>query len=99
MKVLGLGVLEGAQRKHSDWRIALSAWLKVIESTRCSSFVELRQVRPDADFVGGYVVFNIAHNKARLISVVNYALSSVVVTEVLTHREYDSWSARLRGKP
>lgn len=98
MNVLGLGILQAAQRKHAGWRTALSAWFKVIEASRCSTLVELRQIRPDADAVGGYIVFNIAHNKARLISVVNYALGYVQVTAVLAHREYDRWSARLRGK-
>lgn len=98
MTVLGLSTLQAAQREHADWRAALSAWLRVMEASWCTNLVELRQIRPDADPVGGYVVFNIAHNKARLISAVDYALGSVFVTSVLTHREYDRWSQRMRAK-
>lgn len=98
MTVLGLSTLQAAQREHADWRAALSGWVRVMEASRFANLVELRQVRPDADPVGGYVVFNIAHNKARLISVVDYTLDSLLVTSVLTHREYDRSTQRMRTK-
>jgi mRNA interferase HigB len=35
------------------------------------------------------VIFNIAHNKARLVAIVNFKDRRVVVEKVLIHAEYD----------
>ncbi len=39
--------------------------------------MDVKEVRPDADFVDGYTVFNIKGNDYRLITEINYARSSV----------------------
>lgn len=60
---------------------------------------------PDADSVEGYVIFNIRHNRYRLITVVKYARERdeittqgrVYVRSFLTHKEYDrreNWDKR-----
>ena len=50
---------------------------------------DLKRTFASASFVEGKTVFNIGGNKYRLISVINYELKTVLVTHVLTHKEYD----------
>ena len=60
-----------------------------MESNDFRNFVDLRQAFNSVDYVKPYSVFNIAGNKYRLISVVNYDLASAVIKHVLTHSDYD----------
>ena len=54
----------------------------------------------DADSVDGYVVFNIRHNRYRLITIIHYAKTTserqtqghVYIRSFLTHEEYDNRS-------
>ncbi len=52
-------------------------------------FNELKQTFGPADYVRPYTVFNISGNKYRLISLINYQITTVAVENVLTHTEYD----------
>lgn len=50
---------------------------------------EMRKTFPSADYVEGKTVFNVGGNKVRTITVITYEIAQVIVTEVLTHEEYD----------
>jgi len=50
---------------------------------------ELRKTFPSADYVEGKTVFNVGGNKVRTITLIEYGIMQVIVTEVLTHKEYD----------
>ena len=63
----------------------------------------------DADYVDGYVIFNIRRNRYRLITVIHYAKTSeenqtdghVYIRSFLTHKEYDNrenWDRRFARK-
>ena len=52
-------------------------------------FAGVRQTLNSADRVGQYVIFNIAQNKARLISIINYRDQRVIVMKILEHARYD----------
>lgn len=43
----------------------------------------------NVDFVGNQAVFDVAGNKVRAITKVQYGIQIVLVTHVLTHEEYD----------
>ena len=68
------------------------------------NFVEVASSTADAD-KNGFVVFNIRHNRYRLITAVHYAkviegkltLGHVYIGAFLSHRDYDKWSA-MTGK-
>jgi mRNA interferase HigB len=67
---------------------ALSAWRRICEDAQWKRFLDVRCQFPDADPVGGCVVFNIRHNRFRIIAQVHYGARLVNVTSVLTHAEY-----------
>lgn len=43
----------------------------------------------NVDFVGNQAVFDVAGNKVRAITKVQYGIQIILVTHVLTHEEYD----------
>ena len=63
----------------------------------------------DADYIDGYVVFNIRRNRFRLITVIHYAKTTdekrtkghVYIRSFLTHKEYNDrrkWDRRFGAK-
>ena len=84
----------------------IRAWIRIVKAARWRSFEELRATFPDADNVDGFVVFNIRHNRYRLIVAVHYCkviesrltLGHVYIGSFLTHSEYDRWSALTPNK-
>lgn len=71
-----------------------------MEAVRWHNFEELRSIFRDADYVDGYVVFNIRQNRYRLITVIHYAKTTqerqteghIYIRSFLTHKEYDNRS-------
>ena len=68
----------------------------IVKAVRWQNFDEVRGMFKDADSVDGYVVFNIRHNRYRLIAVIHYAKTSderqtqghVYIRSFLTHKEF-----------
>jgi len=95
-----------ASETHRDAAQELSAWIRIVKSARWRNFQELRASFPDADDVDGFVVFNVRHNRYRLIVAVHYAkviedrltLGHVYIGWFLTHKEYDRWCAASEKK-
>jgi mRNA interferase HigB len=93
--------LQQASEKFREAAAGIGSWIKVVKAARWQSFVELRTAFPDADDVDGFVVFNIKHNRYRLITSIHYAktidgrltLGHVYIGAFLPHKEYDRWSA------
>jgi len=89
MRVVGREVLSEAMRKHSEWRASLESWLKVTASASWTSFPDVRKTWKSADYVKPYVIFNVAQNRARLVTTIVYVASIVQIHEVLDHKKYD----------
>jgi mRNA interferase HigB len=90
--------LQKAAQKHKEAASELYAWFEVVSRVRWRSFHEVRATFPDADMAGGYVIFNIRHNRYRLITVIHYAKEQgerrtqghCYIRSFLTHKEYDN---------
>ena len=89
MQLIGSDKIVAAYEKHPGWKASLKRWAAIVAMADWSNFVDLRQSFANASAVGKYVIFNIAHNEARLVSLINYPDRRVMVTEILTHAEYD----------
>jgi len=100
-------------RKHLAQAVAdypdaageIAAWMRIVENVRWHNFAEIRSVFTDADYVDGYVVFNIRQNRYRLITVIHFAKSTqelrtdghVYIRSFLTHKQYENprnWDRR-----
>ena len=51
----------------------LESWYRIAKSAQWHDFLEIRQSFPSADSVGDYVIFNIRHNRFRLITKIHYS--------------------------
>jgi mRNA interferase HigB len=92
--------LSEAANRYRDTASEISAWVKIVEDSRWENFMQVRQTFPDADNVDGYVIFNVRHNRYRLVTIIHYArerngnrtMGHVYVRSFLTHKEYDNRS-------
>ena len=53
------------------------------------NFAEVRNSWRNSDVVGRFVVFDISHNRCRLIATIKYRWRMVYIRRILSHAEYD----------
>jgi mRNA interferase HigB len=100
LNIFTLSALKQAAAKHKDAAGDIKAWIDIVKSNVWKNFVELRESFPKADDVDGVIVFNIRHNRYRLLTAVKYDRivdgrhihGSVYIKAFFTHAEYDRWS-------
>jgi mRNA interferase HigB len=87
---------------HRQAEASLRTWVQQTRAARWRNFAELRKTFPSADQVTvasgrPVVVFNIAHNRYRLIAAVHSNTQIVYTLMILTHKEYSRnvWKERL----
>jgi mRNA interferase HigB len=85
MRGLGL-LLKGKSRDISE---EVADWFKSATAARWDNIQDVRLTFPDADLVGQVLVFNIRHNRYRLIATVFFPSRTIYVKALLTHKEYD----------
>jgi mRNA interferase HigB len=88
MLVLNAELIERAKKNHSDWAASLRAWETTVRGASWRRFLDVRATYSSVDLVKGFYIFNIAHNKARLISTIGFEEQAVTIIEILTHAEY-----------
>ena len=89
MIVVGRESIHEAIVKHSEWKASLENWLKVTANAGWKNFPGVRKTWKSADYTAPHVIFNVAQNRARLITTIVYVASIVQVHEVLDHKAYD----------
>jgi mRNA interferase HigB len=83
---------------HKDAADELKEWRRIVKAARWRKFEDVRRIFKDADDVDDYVIFNIRHNRYRLVTVVHYVKTieerqtkgHVYIRSFLTHKEYDN---------
>jgi len=78
-----------ACKQHAEWDASLTGWYRIVKAARWDNFSDVRQSLNNADSVGTCVVFNISHNRCRLVSYINYKAKIVYILHILSHVEYD----------
>lgn len=81
--------IDDTMRKHTDWRASLRRWKTIVAAADWTCNSDIQQTLNTADPVGRYVVFNIAHNRARLVATVDFIDKSVTIKEIIRHSDYD----------
>ena len=89
MAILGTRELEDFKKKYPAARKAFARWESVVNSARWRNFADLKATFNTADYVSGDTVFDVGGNKYRIITVIQYEASIVIVKYALTHEEYD----------
>ena len=79
MKLVGVEIIEEAQKRHADAAKRLSAWRAEVASktTVWACFQDVRDRYPKTDKVGERYVFDIGGNRYRLIVKINFAVGVV----------------------
>jgi mRNA interferase HigB len=81
--------LADSKRVDSETRSELDAWFRRARAAAWRNLGHVRDDFPFADQVGSALVFNIRHNRYRLIAFVVYRKQKLYVKALLTHKEYD----------
>ncbi|HEY2380162.1 MAG TPA: type II toxin-antitoxin system HigB family toxin [Terriglobia bacterium] len=93
MHVIAMSRLRGFWAVHPEAEMSLRTWFKQATKARWNNLAELHGQFPSADYVPPvYTIFDISHNKYRLITVIDYRLHTVWVHRILTPPEYDRWN-------
>lgn len=105
MNVVTARHLNEAARQHPSAAKEIQAWYSIARAARWRSFAEVRQVFQDADNVDEYVIFNIRHNRYRLVTIIHYSREKqgriteghIYIRSFLTHQQYDDRKNWNRG--
>jgi mRNA interferase HigB len=81
--------IRGATARHSEWGASLNAWYKITNDADWKNSAEVRNSWKNSDVAGRFVVFDISHNKCRLIATINYMWRMVYIRHVLSYAKYD----------
>ena len=90
-----------AAEANGELATELDAWWRIVKSANWDSLQDVRKVYKDADGVTvgslSYTVFNIRHNRFRLIVQIAFERQTVFVKFMLTNKEYDrdGWKQEL----
>ena len=107
MHIVTLKHLSEAMKTYPDAKNEIEAWVRIVEAVRWHNFVEVLSMFKDADNVDDYVIFDIRHNRYRLVTVIHYAKTEkktdghVYIRSFLTHKEYENrsnWDRRFGTK-
>ncbi len=89
MRTVSRKAIREATAKHSEWGASLSAWYKITPNADWKSSAEVRNSWKNSDVVGRFVVFDISHNRCRLIATIKYKWRMVYIRRIVGHAEYD----------
>jgi mRNA interferase HigB len=102
MRIIKTSTLRDYWQAHREAEASLRTWAQQTRAAEWRTFAEVRRTSPSADTVTvgsgrTVVVFNIAHNRYRLIAAVHYNTRIVYALVILTHKEYDrgTWRDQL----
>lgn len=102
MRIIKTSMLRDFWQTHRDAEASLRLWRQQTNAALWRDFTDVRRTFPNADAVRvasgrQTVVFNIAHNRYRLIAAIHYNTRIVYTLMLLTHAEYDrnEWRDRL----
>jgi mRNA interferase HigB len=98
-----------ALQEYPDATNEIKAWVAIVEGVRWHNFAKVRLMFRDADYINGYVIFDIRRNRYRLITVIHYAKTTdekrteghVYIRSFLTRKEYSDprkWDRRFAAK-
>jgi mRNA interferase HigB len=92
MRIAGREKLVHFMHKHAAAKKTIGSWLAMVEREVWSCPQDIKNLYRSADILSGNrVVFNIGGNNFRLVVVVRYTASVVLIDRIGTHSEYSKW--------
>lgn len=93
MNALTLATLIAFWTEYPDAEKALRGWYKRVRSAEYANFSEVKDHFPSADWVNGFIVFDILSNHYRLIVKPDFRFKQFYIVFIGTHKQYDDWEA------
>lgn len=88
MNVISKQGLTRLAAKHPGAEAEALNWFRVASAATWSCLADVRNAFPSADLIGEVLVFNLGHNRYRLITTVFFAGRELYVKALMTHKEY-----------
>ncbi|MCL2893309.1 type II toxin-antitoxin system HigB family toxin [Brenneria tiliae] len=101
MHLISMKTIVEASRRFPQYAEDLMKLGRVIEKGNFPTPDELKKVYPSLDnfkYLDKHYVINVAGNELRVIALIFFAGQKFYVREVMTHAEYDRYTALRRGK-
>ncbi len=90
MRIISKSTLVKYYQKNEQAKTALELWYRETKKANWSNFSDIKNTFNSADSIGNqHYVFNIKGNDFRLIVVIRFTISTVLIRFVGTHNEYD----------
>ena len=90
MRIIKKKTLRDFWEAYPDAEQPLKYWFEKIKNAEYKHPNDVIEDNPRSDTVGnGRIVFNIAHNKYRLIALFRYRIQTVYIRFIGTHKAYD----------
>ena len=89
MRIISRKAIKEASAKNTEWSASLNAWYKITKGADWKNFADVRNSWKNSDSVERFVVFDISHNRCRLIATIKYEWKMVYIRRILSHGEYD----------
>jgi mRNA interferase HigB len=89
VRIISRKQIRDACARQSEWCASLNAWYKITKYADWKNFAKVRNSWKNSDVVGRFVVFDISHNRCRLIATIKYKWRMVYIRRILSHAEYD----------
>lgn len=90
MRIIAKRTLRQFWERHPAAEAPLKVWFAIVRAADWRTPADVRATFRSADFVGdNRVIFDILHNRCRLVAHVAYRHRAVLVKFVGTHAEYD----------
>ena len=98
MRIIAISTLKAFWENnphYSDAKEPTLAWYRLVLKSNWSSPTDIKQSLRSASILqNGRVVFNIAGNKYRIITRINYPYKIIYIRFIGTHKEYDTIDAQ-----
>ena len=102
MRIIKTSTLRRFWLAHAETEASLRTWIAQTKAADWNDFADVRRTIPSADLAAvssgrTVVIFNIAHNRYRLITAIHFNRAIVYTLVILTHKEYDrnNWKKKL----
>jgi mRNA interferase HigB len=89
VRIVSRKAIREATAEHSEWAASLNAWYKIAKTADWKNFTDVRNGWKNSDVVGRFVVFDVSHNRCRLIARIKYKWGMVYIRRILSQAEYD----------
>ncbi len=96
MKVIGTDKISRFIKRNEGARRALSDWLIKAKAANWKTAADIKATFCSVDHVDAYHVFDIVHNRFRLVALVVIQNGVVIIDRIMTHAEYNRWCRKKR---